>query len=58
MATSDFISHICLIKILTYIHVEVYMFSSQEFSVICARIRINQWEKTGTSPAAARKPGF
>lgn len=31
------------------------MFNSQDFSVICAWIRINWWERTGASPAAAKK---
>lgn len=47
--------HIPLIKMLIHIYVEIYMFNSQDFSVICAWIRTNWWERTGASPAAAKK---
>lgn len=39
----------------TDIHVEIYIVGLQEFSVNCARIRINQWEKIGASTVASQK---
>ena len=38
--------------------IQKFMFGLQEFLVIHSKIRTNLWERTGASPAAARKPWY